>query len=125
MIAAKRRRDGSITATPTVSHLSRNHPDSSLPSSHIHPANHHHHLSSVAASAGDAARAIEIEGEYEEDSDPDEVVMCVDMKGQGTVGCCYYESSTSSLHFIEDFQCGGLEVIECCAYTFADYFCTV
>ncbi|KAF6234396.1 hypothetical protein HO173_007429 [Letharia columbiana] len=146
MIAAKRRRDGSITATPTVSqsndarassfvqssplrhyqrtkhpqqrptkrvglHLPGNNPGSSAPSFYVRPGYRHSSLSSVAASAVDVARENEIEGEQEEDSDPDEVIMCVDMRERGTVGCCYYESSTGSLHLVEDIQCGGLEMI--------------
>ena len=149
MIAAKRRRDGSITATPTVSqsndarassfvqssplrhyqrtkhpqqrptkrvglHLPGNNPGSSAPSFYVRPGYRHSSLSSVAASAVDVARENEIEGEQEEDSDPDEVIMCVDMRERGTVGCCYYESSTGSLHLVEDIQCGGLEMIGTC-----------
>lgn len=149
MIAAKRRRDGSIAATPTVSqssdlrassfvqssplrhlqpikrpqqrptervslHIPRNRTGSSPPSSHVRPAYRYSRLSSVPASAVDVAREKGIEGEQEDDSDPDEIIMCVDMRESDTVGCCYYESSTGSLHLSEDIQCGGLEVIDTC-----------
>ena len=148
MNAAKRRRDISIAATPIVNQnndsrassvlqssplrhlqrtkhlqqrvtkrvsldLSKARPGSSNSPSHIRSA-HHHSLSSVATS-----------GVYiEEDSNPDEVIMCVDMRERGTVGCCYFESSTGSLHLVEDIQCGGLDVIDTCEYTIADRLCT-
>ena len=158
MIAAKRRHDGSLAATPTVSqsndsrassfvqssplshfqptkhpqqrptrraslHLSTNSPGSTAPSARVRPAHRHSRLSSVAASVAapvvDVARENGIEGEQEDDSDPDEVIMCVDMRERGTVGCCYYECSTGSLHLVEDIQCGGLEVIDT-----REYACT-
>lgn len=158
MIAAKRRRDGSIAATPTVSQsndsrassfvqssplshfqptkhpqqrptkrvslrLPRNHPGSTAPSSRVGSALRHSRLSSVAASVVDVARENGIEEEQEEDGDPDEVIMCVDMRERGTVGCCYYESSTGSLHLVEDIQCGGMEVIDTCEYACAKTIC--
>ena len=154
MIAAKRRRDGSIAATPAISqssglrassfvqssplrhfqpikrpqqrstervslHLPRNRTGSKAPSSHVRPAYRHSRLSSVPASAVDLARENGI-GEQEDDSDPEEIIMCVDMRERDTVGCCYYESSTGSLHLVEDIQCGGLEVIDTCGYACAN-----
>ncbi len=149
MNAAKRRRDTSIAATPIVNQnndsrassflqssplrhlqrtkhpqqrlmkrvsldLSETHPGSSSPPSHIRSAYRHSRLSSVATSGVDK----------EEDSNPEEVIMCVDMKERGTVGCCYFESSTGSLHLVEDIPCGGLDVIDTCEYTIADRLCT-
>ncbi len=159
MITAKRRHDGSIAATPTMSqsndsrassfvqssplrhfkptkhpqqrptkrislHPPGNHPGSSAPSSHLRPAYRHSRLSSVATSDVDEAQENVIERDQEEDSDPAEVVMCVDMRERGTVGCCYYESSTGSLHLVEDIQCGGLEVIDTCEYACTNDLCT-
>lgn len=148
MITAKRRRNDSIAATPTMSQSNDSrassfvqssplrqfqttkHPQqpptkrislqlptglSSL-SSYLRPAYRHSRLSSVAPPAVDVAQEDLIEVEQEEDSDPAEVIMCVDMKGGGTVGCCYYESSTGNLHLVEDIRCGGLEVIDTCEY---------
>ena len=158
MISAKRRRNGSTTATPTVSqsndspassfmqssplrhfqptkhpqqrpakrisiHLPSGRPSSSTPSSHLRPAYGHSGLSSVATSAADVAREKGLEGEQEEESDPAEVIMCVDMRERGTVGCCYYESSTGSLHLVEDIRCGGLEVIDTCQYCLCEDTC--
>ena len=148
MIAAKRRRDGTVTATPTVSqsndsggssfvqssplsqfqrsrhpqqrptkkvklHPPKSSTHASTPSSHQHPANRHSSSSSVAASAFNVAIENKIEGQ-DEDIDPDEIIMCVDMRDRGTVGCCYYESSTGSLQLVEDIKYGGLEVIDTC-----------
>ena len=149
MLSAKRRRDGSVAATPTVSqsnnspassfvqssslrhfqptkhpqqrlakrdsiNLPKGHPGSSTPSSHLRPAYRHSPLSSVATSPAHLARENRVEEEQEEENDPAEVIMCVDMRERGTVGCCYYESSTGSLHLVEDIRCGGLEVIDTC-----------
>ena len=149
MNAAKRRRDGSVAATPTISqsndagrsslvqssplsqfqrskhppqqrptksvklHLPKNNPRASALSPHPRPAYRHSSTSSVAASTFNVARENKIEGQ-EEDTDPDEIIMCVDMRDRGTVGCCYYESSTGSLHLVEDIKYGGLEVVDTC-----------
>ena len=78
----------------------------------IRPASRHSHISYAAASVVDVAQEDGAKREPEEDSDPDEVIMCVDMRERGTVGCCYYESSTSILRLVEDVQCGGLDVID-------------
>ena len=91
-------------------------PGSSAPSSHLRPAYRRSRVSSVAASAAHVARDNGFEGVQEEESDPAEVIMCVDMRERGTVGCCYYESSTGSLHLVEDIRCGGLDVIDTCMY---------
>ena len=76
------------------------------------PASRYSHISYAAASIVDVAQEDRAEGGPEEESDPDEIIMCVDVRERGTIGCCYYESSTGSLHLIEDVQCGGLDVID-------------
>ena len=78
----------------------------------IRPASRHSHIPYAAASVVDVTQEEGAEGEPEEDGDPDEVIMCVDVRERGTVGCCFYESSTGSLHLVEDIQCGGLDVID-------------
>lgn len=158
MIAAKRRRDGSVAATPAVSqsngsrassfvqssplghfqrtklpkqrptkrvilNLPRDQLGSNSLSSHLRPAHRHSRLPFVAAIPVAIAREDGVEGEQDEDSDPDEIIMCVDMRERGMVGCCYYESSTGSLHLVEDIQCGGLEVIDTCEYAVSMYLC--
>jgi DNA mismatch repair protein MSH5 len=41
-----------------------------------------------------------------------EVVMAVDLKERGTVGCCYYVAREEKLYFMEDIQLGGLDVVD-------------
>ena len=158
MIAAKRRRDGTVATAPTVSqsnysggssfvqssplsefqrsrhpqqrptknvklHPPKNDTHASAPSSHPHPAYRHSSTSSVAASAFNVAIENKTEGQ-DEDIDPDEIIMCVDMRDRGTVGCCYYESSTGSLHLVEDIKYGGLEVVDTCENSPAICFST-
>ena len=102
--------------------ISRKHTGSSVPDSHTRPLHRNARFSSIAASHVDVAQEDGTGGEQEEGSDPDEVIMCVDMKERGTVGCCYYESSTGSLHLVEDIQCGGLNIIDTCEYIPAKSF---
>lgn len=42
----------------------------------------------------------------------DEVIMAVDFKGRGTVGCCYYVARNETLYFMEDVQLGSVEVVD-------------
>lgn len=46
----------------------------------------------------------------EENEDIDLVVMAIDIKDRGKVGCCYYRDER--LYLGEDNSCGGLEVVE-------------
>jgi len=41
-----------------------------------------------------------------------EVIMAVDMTPRGTVGCCYYVARDEKLYFMEDIQCGDVDVID-------------
>lgn len=50
--------------------------------------------------------------EREEDDALNEVVMAVDMRDRGTVGCCYYVAREERLYFMEDVKHGGLDVID-------------
>ena len=80
----------------------------------IRPASHHPQISYTAASVVNVTQEDRAEGGPEEDSITDEVIMCVDVRERGAVGCCFYESSTGSLHMVEEIQCGGLDVIDTC-----------
>ncbi|KAI4754544.1 hypothetical protein E4T52_13305 [Aureobasidium sp. EXF-3400] len=42
----------------------------------------------------------------------DEIVMAVDMKPRGTVGCAYYVAAQEKLYFMEDIELGGPDIIE-------------
>lgn len=44
----------------------------------------------------------------------DEVIMAVDLRDKGTVGCCYYVAREEKLYLMEDVKCGGLDVIDTC-----------
>lgn len=46
----------------------------------------------------------------------DEIVMAVDMKPRGTVGCAYYIAAQEKLYFMEDIELGGPDVIEARKY---------
>ena len=106
-------------------HLSRKHTCTKVPQpSNIRPAYRHSPFSYVAASGVYIAIEDGTEVKQGEDSDSDEVIMCVDMRGRGTVGCCYYESCTGSLHLVEDVECGGLDAVDTCECPLTNYLCT-
>ena len=54
--------------------------------------------------------------EREENDSLNEVIMAVDVKGRGNVGCSYYVAREEKLYFMEDVKLGGLEVVETCKY---------
>ena len=57
----------------------------------------------------------DIDGEFLEREANDslgEVVMAVDLRDRGTVGCCYYIASEERLYMMEDVKSGGIEVID-------------
>jgi hypothetical protein len=41
-----------------------------------------------------------------------EVFMSVDLTNRGTVGCCYFVARDEKLFFMEDIQCGDVDVID-------------
>jgi len=43
-----------------------------------------------------------------------EVVMAVDIRDRGTVGCSYYAAREEKLYFMEDVKLGGPDVVEAC-----------
>ncbi|KLJ07360.1 DNA mismatch repair protein MSH5 [Blastomyces silverae] len=54
-------------------------------------------------------------GQHERDDENAElcqVVMAMDMKERGSVGCCYYVAAEQKLCLLEDITSGGLEAIE-------------
>ncbi len=52
--------------------------------------------------------------EREENDSLNEIIMAVDVKGRGNVGCSYYVAREEKLYFMEDVKLGGLEVVETC-----------
>jgi DNA mismatch repair protein MSH5 len=43
-----------------------------------------------------------------------EVIMAVDLRERGTVGCCYYVARDEKLCFMEDVKFGGVDVVDSC-----------
>jgi DNA mismatch repair protein MSH5 len=43
-----------------------------------------------------------------------EIVMAVDMKEKGTVGCCFYIAREEKLSVLSDIQFGGKDLIDMC-----------
>jgi len=65
----------------------------------------------------DVVRAYEEETDADvqlrEDSDAmNEIIMAVDMKDRGTVGCAYYVVREEKLYLMEDIKMAGLEIID-------------
>ncbi len=52
----------------------------------------------------------------EEDDFLDKVVMAVDMREKGTVGCCYYVAREEKLYMMDDIKYGEMEVIDACMF---------
>lgn len=54
-----------------------------------------------------------LHADADEDADAlNEVVLAVDLRERGTVGCTYYVARDEKLYFMEDAQLGGVETIE-------------
>ena len=50
-----------------------------------------------------------------EDNDSlNEIVMAIDLRDRGTVGCCYYIAREERLYLMEDVKSGGIEIIDTC-----------
>ena len=48
-----------------------------------------------------------------EDNDAlDEIVVALDLRERGTVGCCYYVAREEKLYFMDDIKFGGIDVID-------------
>lgn len=52
-----------------------------------------------------------------------EVIMAVDMKERGTVGCCYYVARDEKLYFMEDVKFGSLDVVDACTFSSWPFCC--
>lgn len=50
--------------------------------------------------------------EREEDDSLNEVVMAVDLRDRGTIGCAYYIAREQKLYMAQDVRSGGIEIIE-------------
>ena len=50
--------------------------------------------------------------EREDNDAANEVVMALDMRDRGTVGCCYYVAREEKLYFMDDIKFGGIDVVD-------------
>lgn len=50
--------------------------------------------------------------DLEVDDSLDQVIMAVDMRDKGTVGCCYYVAREEKLYMMDDVKYCGIEVID-------------
>jgi DNA mismatch repair protein MSH5 len=50
----------------------------------------------------------------DETDEHNEIVMAVDVKTPGTVGCCYYAACDEKLFLMEDLKLGGVDAVEAC-----------
>lgn len=92
-------------------HSSR-HPHASSPSNSVHPREMIPALPAASFSYGSPPvmiGAIEIP---DEDDDFDMVVMAIDVRGRGKVGCSYYVAREEKLYLMEDISLGGLEIVD-------------
>ena len=48
----------------------------------------------------------------EDDDALNEIIMAVDVKNKGTVGCSYYVARQEKLYIMDDAELGGLEVVK-------------
>lgn len=46
------------------------------------------------------------------DESLDQVIMAIDMRDKGTVGCCYYVAKEEKLYMMDDVKYGGIDVID-------------
>jgi len=61
-------------------------------------------------------RHADADGNGEDDSNQ-EVVMAVDMRDRGIIGCCYYAAAKETLYLMADIKAAGLEVIDLRTWT--------
>jgi DNA mismatch repair protein MSH5 len=53
-------------------------------------------------------------GEQGRNDDNVQVIMAVDLKERGTVGCCYYVAQEEQLKILGDIRLGGKDIIDTC-----------
>ena len=93
--------------------------------SSVSPSHHHQQRHGQAQERSNAGPHVSSEGDIQPENDNvveereeadslNEVVMCVDMRDRGTVGCCYYVARDQKLCVMADVAYGGVEVIEIC-----------
>ncbi|KAF1995853.1 hypothetical protein P154DRAFT_609734 [Amniculicola lignicola CBS 123094] len=56
--------------------------------------------------------ATDAQASNEDEDYLNEIIMAVDLRDRGTVGCCYYVARDETLYFMEDVQCGGVDIVD-------------
>ncbi|RJE19960.1 mismatch repair protein [Aspergillus sclerotialis] len=56
--------------------------------------------------------------ELSTDDDLDQVIVAIDKKDSGTVGCSYYSAEEETLYLMGDIRFAGAEVIDSCESKF-------
>ena len=105
-----------LTDTPvqyrhTVAH------DSSHASSQATSRRNSERSESVATTRAPTRSSVEDDPSIDDplhDDSLNEVVMAVDVRSRGTVGCAYYVAREERLHFMEDVKLGGADIVEAC-----------
>ncbi|KAK7737430.1 hypothetical protein SLS53_006503 [Cytospora paraplurivora] len=87
----------------------------SSPSLPPYPQASRHNLPSHASASSTLLRNEVSPNDYPDDVEPDvlnEVIMAVDMKDNGTVGCAYYVALDEALFLQQDIPLAGIELVE-------------
>ncbi|KAL1792204.1 hypothetical protein ACET3X_009955 [Alternaria dauci] len=101
---------GRTPATNSSSRASSSRAASSVPSG---PSRPHRQVQIEPFRDTSTDAPSEARDEAEENDDTlIEIVMAVDLTPRGTVGCCYYVARDEKLYFMEDIQCGDVDVVE-------------
>ena len=61
----------------------------------------------------------------EDDDALDEIVLALDLRERGTVGCCYHVAREEKLYFMDDIKFGGIDVIDTRKLSCGGEFCEV
>ena len=51
----------------------------------------------------------------DDDDSLNEIIMALDFKDRGTLGCCYYVAFEESLYVMQDVKSGGPEMVDTCS----------
>lgn len=63
--------------------------------------------------SGDDHAESEMEVQAREDADAlNEIIMAIEYKSQGSIGCAYYIAAEEKLYMMQDVKFGGLDIIE-------------
>jgi DNA mismatch repair protein MSH5 len=55
-------------------------------------------------------------GEHSTDDDFEQIIVAIDIRNSGTVGCSYYSAQEETLYLLGDLQSAGAELVDSCLY---------